>query len=153
MIGSVKRREWWAEGAILQEVYSTGALMTVLVNRELEAAGVTPQYFSFLGWIALLEPVTPGALAAETGIPATTIRDYVRALVERGDVRKAKNPADGRSYLLELTAQGRRLTERGRPSLERAYAKLEPHLVRPPRDYIDRAVELRAALREALAES
>jgi len=83
---------------------------------------------------------------------------YIRALVERGDVRKRRNPADGRSYLLELTAQGRRLdveldaAGRGRPSLEQAYAKLEPHLVRPPRDYIDRAVELRVALREALAE-
>jgi DNA-binding MarR family transcriptional regulator len=148
----VNRRGWHREGAILQEVYSTGALMAVLVNQELIAAGVPPQHFSFLGWVAVLEPVTPGSLAAEYGMPPTTIRDYVRDLVERGDVRKLPNPADGRSYLLELTAQGRRLSERGRPCLERAYARLEPHLVRPPRDYIDRAVELRAALRAALAE-
>jgi DNA-binding MarR family transcriptional regulator len=148
----VKRRAWFTEAAILQEVYSTGALMGVLVSQELAAAGVPPQLFSFLGWVALLEPVTPGTLAAETGMPPTTIRDYVRDLVERGDVRKAPNPADGRSYLLELTAQGRRLSERGRPCLEQAYARLEPHLVRPPREYIDRAVELRAALRAALAE-
>jgi DNA-binding MarR family transcriptional regulator len=148
----VKRRDWLAEGALLQEVYSAGVLTALLVNRELEAAGVPSQYFSFLSWIALLEPVTPGMLAGETGMPPTTIRDHVRALVERGDVRKVRNPADGRSYLLELTAQGRRLAERGRPSLQQAYAKLEPHLVRRPRDYIDRAVELRAALREALAD-
>ena len=36
------------------------------------------QLFSFLGWIWRLQPVTPGTLAAETGLPPTTIRDYVR---------------------------------------------------------------------------
>jgi DNA-binding MarR family transcriptional regulator len=146
-------RGWADELALLQEVYSTGALVGFLVNRELEADGISPRLYSFLGWIALLEPVTPGRLAEESGMPSTTIRDYVRELVERGDVRKVPNPEDGRSYLLELTEQGRKLTDSGRPALARALERLEQYLKRPPGEYIELTVELRLALRRALAGS
>jgi DNA-binding MarR family transcriptional regulator len=148
----VPERQWFPEAALLQELYSAGVLAGVLVDRELELAGISPQHFSFLGWIAALEPVTPGALAAETGMPPTTIRDYVRALVGRGDVRKVPNPGDGRSYLLELTPQGRSRMDSGHPSVRAAYAWLEAQLVRPPDEYLECASELREALREALAE-
>jgi DNA-binding MarR family transcriptional regulator len=146
-----QRRNWLPGHAILNEVYSTGMLMGVLVADELEAHGISVRLFSFLSWVQLLEPVTPGELATETGMPATTIRDQIRELVERGDVRKRRNPEDGRSYLLELTAQGRRLAESGRPALRAALARLEPHLERPADEYAATAVELRAAVRKALA--
>ena len=144
-------RTWDAETALLQELYSSAVLVELLVGRELEAAGVPPQLFSFLGWVALLEPVTPGARAAETGMPPTTIRDYVRRLVARGDVRKQPNPADGRSYHLVLSAQGRRLMERGRPAVAAAFERLAPELERPPGEHLAAVVVLRAALRRALA--
>jgi DNA-binding MarR family transcriptional regulator len=144
-------RTWDADTALLQELYSSAVLVELLVGRELEAAGVPPQLFSFLGWVALLEPVTPGALAAETGMPPTTIRDYVRRLVARGDVRKQPNPADGRSYHLVLTAQGRRLMGRGRPAVAAAFARLVPELGRPPAEHLAAVEELRGALKRALA--
>jgi DNA-binding MarR family transcriptional regulator len=143
-------RDWADELALLQEVYSAGNLVGFLVNRELEADGISPRLYSFLGWVHLLGPVTPGRLGEESGMPATTIRDYVRELIERGDVRKAPNPDDGRSYLLELTPKGRALTERGMPALARAFGQLEPRLKRPAGDYIAMTVELRVALRETL---
>src|SRR5215204_1447786 len=108
-------REWDSDTALLQETYSVGALVASFVNAELRAGGVDPQLFSFLGWIHLLEPVTPGQLAVETGMPPTTIRDYLRRLTERGDIARLPNAADGRSYLIKLSARGRRLVERGRP--------------------------------------
>jgi DNA-binding MarR family transcriptional regulator len=147
------KRRGWASGeiALLQEVYSTGALVGFLVNRELEADGISPRRFSFLGWVSLLEPVTPSAFSEETGMPPTTIRDFVREVVARGDARKVRNPDDGRSYLLELTEQGRELIEAGKPALRRAYEKLEPGLRRSAGEYVEAAVELRLALREALA--
>jgi DNA-binding MarR family transcriptional regulator len=146
----VQGRDWLPGAAVLQEVYSTGLLMGVLVSGELEARGIPPRLFSFLSWIRLLEPVTPGELAAETGMPATTIRDQIRELSRRGDVRKRRHPDDGRSYLLELTAQGRRLTESGEPALRAALQKLEPHLERPADEYARTAKELREALRKAI---
>jgi DNA-binding MarR family transcriptional regulator len=135
----------------MQALYTAGSLVAVLVSEELEAAGVSPELFSFLGWIRLLEPISPGSLAAETGMPPTTIRDYVRRLVERGDVRKVRNPADGRSYHLVLTARGRRISDRGWPAVIAAFERLEPSLQRPAREYLAVVEELREGLKVALA--
>ena len=105
---------------LLQELYSTGLLVGLLVDEELAKAGVSQQLFSFLGWVSTLQPVTPGTLAAETGLPPTTIRDYVRRLVQRGVVCRRPNPADGRSYYLVLTPKGEHLpAAAGRPWLRR----------------------------------
>ena len=141
------------EPDLLQELYSTGLLVGLLVDEELARAGVSQQLFSFLGWIATLEPVTPGSLAAETGLPPTTIRDYVRRLVMRGDVRRTPNPADGRSYFLELTPSGRRVAARGWPAVVAAYERVARHLERPPADLLAASRELREAVKQALAET
>jgi DNA-binding MarR family transcriptional regulator len=123
------------------------------VDEELEKVGVPQQLFSFLGWVATLQPVTPSALAAETGLPPTTIRDYVRRLVARGDVRKTPNPADGRSYLLVLTPKGQRVAKRGWPAVVAAHRRIARHLERPAAEHLVSARELRRAVQQALAET
>ena len=135
---------------LMQAFYTAGSLVAVLVGEELEAAGVSPELFSFLGWVSLLQPVSPGRLAAETGMPPTTIRDYVRRLLQRGDVRKVPNPADGRSYHLVLTAEGQRLSDRGWPAVIAAFERLEPALQRPAAEYLAVVEELREGLKLAL---
>jgi DNA-binding MarR family transcriptional regulator len=137
---------------LLQELYSTGLLVGLLVDEELERLGLRTQLYSFLGWVANLQPVTPGTLVAETGLPPTTIRDYVRRLVERGDVRKVPNPADGRSYHLVLTADGQRLADDGWDAVLAALARVERQLGRPPGEHLLAARELREAVKRALAE-
>ena len=143
------RRGWDSDTAVLQEAYSTGALIAAHVNAELRAGGVDPSLFSFLGWIAVLEPVTPGDLAAETGMPPTTIRDYLRRLTERGHIVRTPNPADGRSYHVALSKDGRKIVDRGRPLVGAVFRRVEPHLARPAEEYVDRSRELRAALAAA----
>ena len=138
---------------LLQELYSTGLLVGLLVDEELERAGVPQRLFSFLGWIARLQPVTPGMLAAETGLPATTIRDYVRRLSERGDVRKVPNPQDGRSYHLVLTPKGQKVADRGWPAVVAAYDRVARYLERPPGEHLIASRELRAAVKQALGET
>ena len=140
------RRDWDSDTAVLQEAYSTGALIEAHVNAELRAGGVDPSLFSFLGWIAVLEPVTPGELAAETGMPPTTIRDYLRRLTERGQIVRTPNPADGRSYRVTLSAEGRKVVDRGRPLVGAVFKRVEPHLSRPAEEYVLRSRELREAL-------
>jgi len=137
---------------LLQELYSTGLLVGLLVDAELARSGVPDRLFSFMGWVTRLQPVTPGRLSAETGIPPTTIRDYVRRLVASGDVRKIPNPADGRSYQLVLTAKGQRIADRGWPAVVAAFDRVERHLERPAREHVARMRELRGAVRLALAE-
>jgi DNA-binding MarR family transcriptional regulator len=136
---------------LLQELYSTGLLVGLLVDAELRKLGVPQALFSFIGWISWLEPVTPTMLAAETGLPPTTIRDYVRRLVERGDVRKTPNPDDGRSYHLVLTGRGRSVAERGWPAVVAAYERVERNLERPAPEHLTAMRELRRAVQLALA--
>jgi DNA-binding MarR family transcriptional regulator len=147
----VKGRSWNEDAVLLQELYSAGSLVESLVNAELRKGGIAPQLFSFLSWVRLLEPVTPGALAAETGIPPTTIRDYLRRLSERGDIVRRPNPRDGRSYLVKLTPHGRRLVDRGAPIVGAVFRRVEPHLPRPSEEYAERARELRQALAAVVA--
>jgi len=141
------------EAELLQELYSTGLLVGILVDEELARAGVSQQLFSFIGWVSTLQPVTPGTLAAETGLPPTTIRDYVRRLVQRGDVRRVPNPSDGRSYFLVLTPSGQRIATRGWPAVLAAYARIARHLERPVTEHLAAARELREAVKRALAET
>jgi DNA-binding MarR family transcriptional regulator len=138
---------------LLQELYSTGLLVALLVDEELAKTDVPDQLFSFIGWVTRLEPVTPGALSAETGLPPTTVRDYVRRLVASGDVRKIPNPADGRSYHLVLTAKGRRIADRGWPAVVAAFERVNRYLARPAGEHLANMRELREAVRLALAES
>ena len=51
-------------------------------------------------------PLTPTALAASLAMPVTTTLYYLRVMQHRGHVRRARNPADGRSYTVSLTAGG-----------------------------------------------
>ena len=135
---------------LLQELYSTGILVGFLVDEELRKAGIPPALFSFIGWITRLQPITPGRLAAETGLPPTTIRDYVRRLVERGDLRKVPNEADGRSYHLVLTPSGERIADDGWPAVLAAFERVERHLDRPASEYLTAMRELRTAVKSAM---
>jgi len=141
-----------SDADLLQELYSTGLLVGLLVDAELARIGVPDRLFSFIGWVTRLQPVTPGTLSAETGIPPTTVRDYVRRLVASGDVRKIPNPADGRSYHLVLTAKGQRVADRGWPAVVAAFDRVERHLEEPARDHLTRMRELRNAVRLAFVE-
>jgi DNA-binding MarR family transcriptional regulator len=140
------------DAGLLQELFSTGVLVGLLVDEELVNAGVSQQLFSFIGWVSRLQPVTPGALAAETGYPPTTIRDYVRRLVERGEVRRVPNPNDGRSYFLVLTPKGQRIANRGWPAVVAAFERIERYLERPAAEHLEAMREVRAAVKEALAQ-
>jgi DNA-binding MarR family transcriptional regulator len=135
---------------LLQALFTTGALVELLVDEELEAARVPPRLFSLLAWIDALGPLSPSALSAESGMPPTTLRDNIRRLVARGDVRRVPNPEDGRSYLVELTAKGKAKMRAGRRPLRVALDRMIEHLPRPAGDYLAIAHELHAAAAAAL---
>jgi DNA-binding MarR family transcriptional regulator len=139
--------------ALMQEIYTAGSLVNHLVVEELHRVGVPSSDFSFMGWVRQLEPVTPGKLAEESGLPPTTIRDYVRRLVGSRHVRRVPNPADGRSYHLVLTPKGRRVMDRGWPAVIKAFLRLQPYLARPAKEYVAVVRELRGALKDAVASS
>jgi DNA-binding MarR family transcriptional regulator len=76
------------------------------------------------------EAVSPTAMATRLSIPLTTVMDQVRVMEERGHAHRMPNPRDGRSYLMVLTAAGRRAHHRANLLFERAYAKFVAALPR-----------------------
>ena len=67
------------------------------------------------------EAVSPTGMAAELSMPLTTVVDYIRLMESRGHCRRMPNPKDGRSYLVTLTAAGRRAHREANLLFERAY--------------------------------
>ncbi len=105
-----------------------GQAVSNLVRREFEAAGVPMTACGLRVHVEEHRSVAPSQLAAETGVTPTTIRDQVQSLVDRGALRRVPNPADNRSYLVELTAAGRSDLRKGRAATAIAEALLAREL-------------------------
>ena len=102
--------------------------MLQLVDRELKRDGVDTNHYAALSTIGAFGPLPLTELAGELGMPLTTASDVVKRLEAAGQVRRRRNPDDGRSILLELTAGGDREWRRGWPALARINESLARHL-------------------------
>jgi MarR family transcriptional regulator, multiple antibiotic resistance protein MarR len=134
------------------DVYRLFELTGAVVDRQLRDVGIPAYLFGLLSQIRALAPVTPSAISQNTGIATTTLRDNIQRLVDRGLVRRAPNPGDGRSYLVEVTDEGHLLAAAADPALLEAYLALERRLTRPREEYEHRLGELASALAETLEE-
>ena len=122
-----------------------------VVGRHLQEAGVSGEQLALLSLIATVEPITPTALAAEMGVPLTTLADALRRLDARDELRRSPNPADQRSHLLELSEKGRARLRAVQPPLRKAAAELSAELQLSAED-VERALEdLHGALRASSA--
>jgi DNA-binding MarR family transcriptional regulator len=99
-----------------------------LVHEHLERAGVSDEQFALLSLISLYGPVTPTVLAAQMGVPLTTLIDAVRRLDARGEIERRPNPDDGRSHLLTLSAAGNERVRAAAPAVVSSVEDLRKHL-------------------------
>jgi DNA-binding MarR family transcriptional regulator len=137
----------------LLELWLAGTAAGAEIARRLRAFGIEAHLFALLTHIAHREPITPSAIAAEEGIPVTTIRDNVQRLVDRGLVRRIPNPDDGRSYLLVGTPEGARVLEVGSVVMAGIYRAMHAALARPEAEYAEMLRELRQAVATAASAS
>lgn len=136
--------------SVAMAVYVVGGLLGDLLDREIEGSGLTANEFAVLSALAAFEPITPTDLADFLGLAPTTMSAHSRRYVTRGLVRRRPNPDDRRSYLLELTAAGRRAVENARPGFRRALTAIEDNLDRPLIEVLEAMGDLEASLRAAL---
>jgi DNA-binding MarR family transcriptional regulator len=137
---------------ILLTAWTAAQRIDQLVTRELEAADAWSPHYATLSMIGIRGRITPTALAAEMGVKPTTLSDRVAELVALGHVKRRANPEDGRSYLLELTASGRRILERAAPATHRVHEAVARNLDQSLAD-VEAAIEaLTRAVEAALAE-
>jgi DNA-binding MarR family transcriptional regulator len=73
-------------------------------------APLKPGEFAVYSALRLEQPVTPTRLASVLGMPATTLSSALRKMDAAGHLVRSAHPADGRSSLVELSAEGVEVT-------------------------------------------
>ena len=131
----------------------TSQLVGRIVDAHLEPVEIPGFLLALLTHVRDQAPVSPTAVSLASGVPATTLRDNIQRLVERGLVERVPNPDDGRSYLLVPTHRGIAVAAAAGDALRTAYDELERLLPRPLRDYELLLDELNAALQGVVAET
>jgi DNA-binding MarR family transcriptional regulator len=93
-----------------------------LIAAALDGLELPPEDYPFYVLIGAEGPWTPTALAGRMAMPLSTVLFRVRRLEQRGHAARVPNPDDRRSYLVELTGEGRELLGKARPRF-RAFAE------------------------------
>jgi DNA-binding MarR family transcriptional regulator len=79
---------------------------TSLLDAALAPSGLTADEFGVYSVLTSADTLTPTDLAIWMSAPPTTVSSYVKRIEARGHLTRERNPSDGRSYVLRLTAAG-----------------------------------------------
>jgi len=134
------------------EVYVLAQLVGRLVGDGVAPTGLSATEHAVHSAIAVLGSVTPTELARRLGLPATTLSAIIAQLAERGEVRRARNPADGRSYVLELSARGRRTHDQASRAVQERRQRVADRLAEAEEAVLQSLLQLEAALRAELTD-
>ncbi len=126
---------------LLFDVFAAEERMGHLLRLALADTGLKPAEYAVTSLLATLGPTTPGELARITGTRPSTLSGHLSALTRRGLIRRVPAPVDGRSALIELTAEGDRVQRDAVAGVKRHMARLRAELRTP-------VTELRAALHD-----
>lgn len=94
---------------VLLQMFRTADATRELVQTAVAGTGIAPNEYAVLSAIGVLRSVSPTELASVLRVPPTSISRHVARLVDTGLAVRSPNPADRRSYLLELTDEGREI--------------------------------------------
>ena len=112
---------------VLLQMFRTGHAVRDLMAHAVSGTGVSGDEWAVLSAVGVFRSVAPTQLAAVLRIPPTSISRYVARLVSLDLVVRVPNDADGRSYLIELTGEGRRKVESISPRFRALVTGLEEY--------------------------
>jgi DNA-binding MarR family transcriptional regulator len=104
------------DGALLVIAARTGQQ---LATRRLAPMGLTVQLCGVLNRLAV-GPISQHELGEQLGIDRTTMVELIDDLEARGVVVRQRNPADRRSYSIQLTPKGRTVQKRAAKAFDLA---------------------------------
>jgi DNA-binding MarR family transcriptional regulator len=107
---------------ILLDLFRTNQFRERLIVTALEGLELPPEDYPLYVLIGAEGPWTPTGLSGRMAMPLTTVLFRVGRLEKRGHVERKENPADRRSYLVQLTPEGQALLKQARPRF-RAFAE------------------------------
>lgn len=99
-------REEEVEGLRTQVIAFKRTLHAIRTSSDLHRS-VAPAGVPLLGVLHRHGPQRVTNLAGEVGLDTSTVSRQIDALLRSGHVEKVRDPADGRAWLVQLTATGR----------------------------------------------
>ena len=106
--------------------------------------------YAVTSWLNIAGSVTPGEISRSLGITPTTLSAMIERLVRKKEIRRVRNPQDGRSYLLEPTAKGKATNARNGKRFEATIAQLRANLDGDPEEILEAMRRLEEALRRTI---
>src|SRR3954467_7182699 len=113
---------------VLFDVYMTNQKRARLIEVALHGTDLPAEDYPFYVFIGAEGPWTPTDLARRLVLPLTTVLFRVRRLERRGHAEGKPNPADGRSFTIQLTPAGQKLLRKARPKFRAAAEAVESRL-------------------------
>jgi DNA-binding MarR family transcriptional regulator len=110
----------------LSPIHKASREVGVYFERRMEGSGLAPQEGHILSYLRSYAPCPIAEVIAVFGLRGSTATSVLDRLEERGLLARRPNPDDRRSFLLDLTAEGRRTAEKVQTfvdALEKAVAK------------------------------
>ena len=108
-----------AKAEVLATVVRTGTSLMQAIERSMLATFGVPQ--TLLNSLAVIDgadgPLTPSEIGERTLVSSGTVTGTLDQLEYRGWVRRLPNPGDRRSVLVEITDEGRRITDQLLPGI------------------------------------
>ena len=137
-------------GLFLQPFVISQLVGTVLED-VVDGSGISASEFAVTSSINILGSVTPTELARTLGLSPTTLSAMIDRLVRKGEVSRARHPADGRSFVLELTPQGTATNARLGRRFRQVISEVRGHLDGDPDAVLAALRLLEDALRRTIA--
>jgi DNA-binding MarR family transcriptional regulator len=129
--------------SILRRIHKAARDVVAVVERTASGHGVSAAELDVLGVLIDRGPVTVARVLDETDYRPSTLTSILDRLAARGWITRESAPGDRRSFLVRLTAGGRRAAR----ALDGRLAPLERELGRRiPRADVDAVIDLPARL-------
>src|SRR2546425_2627884 len=133
--------------AIADRLHSAAIHLLRRLRVEDKAMGLSAPRASALSVIVFRGPITMSALAEAEQVRRPTVTRLVDGLERRGLVRRVGHAEDGRVQLVEATAAGKRLLQKGRSRRVARLMQDIAHLPVEDQQVLARAAQLMGALR------
>ena len=103
---------------LISALHRASRQSAIFIDELVSELGVSAAEGHFLAYVSLYGPSSVGELVRVFGYRKPTMSSMIDRLEKRGYVRRHLNAGDKRSLLVELTDEGRRVSDLGRASVQ-----------------------------------
>lgn len=103
----------------LSPIHKAARQVGVHMERQMEGTGLAPQEGHILSYLRSYAPCPIAEVVTVFGLRGSTATAVLDRMEERALVTRSPNPDDRRSFLLDLTAEGKRIAEDVQEHVER----------------------------------